>query len=339
MRIIVDAMGGDKGPEVTVKGCVDALKEVNVEIVLVGKEEMIKEQLDKLEYNGDNISIVNADDVITNDDKPVMAIRRKKNSSMVVGLKMVKDKEGDVFISAGNTGALLTGGLLVVGRIKGIERAALAPVYPTKKGISLLIDAGANADCKPKYLQQFALMGSIYADKVLNKKNPKVGLVNIGVEEGKGNELTKEAFELLSKSSLINFYGNVEARDIPEGLVDVLVCDGFVGNVILKLTEGLAYSIFSALKEEFLRNPITKLGALLLKPGLKNFKSKLDYTEYGGAPLLGVKGGVIKAHGSSDAKAIKNAIKQAKAFVENDVLKLIEESISDLGGNNDFEYE
>lgn len=337
MRIIVDAMGGDKGPEVTVKGCVDALNEVDVEIVLVGKEEMIKEQLAKLEYNGNNISIVNADDVITNEDKPVMAIRRKKNSSMVVGLKMVKDKEGDAFISAGNTGALLTGGLLVVGRIKGIERAALAPVYPTKKGISLLIDAGANADCKAKYLQQFALMGSIYAEKVLSKKNPKVGLVNIGVEEGKGNELTKEAFELLSKSSLINFYGNVEARDIPKGLVDVLVCDGFVGNVILKLTEGLAYSIFSALKEEFLKNPITKLGALLLKPGLRSFKSKLDYTEYGGAPLLGVKGGVIKAHGSSDAKAIKNAIRQAKAFVENDVLKLIEESISDLGGNNDFE--
>lgn len=337
MRIIVDAMGGDKGPEVTVKGCVDALNEVDVEIVLVGKEEMIKEQLAKLEYNRNNISIVNADDVITNDDKPVMAIRRKKNSSMVVGLKMIKDKEGEAFISAGNTGALLTGGLLVVGRIKGIERAALAPVYPTKKGISLLLDAGANADCKPKYLQQFALMGSIYAEKVLNKKNPKVGLVNIGVEEGKGNELTKEAFELLSKSSLINFYGNVEARDIPEGLVDILVCDGFVGNIILKLTEGLAYSIFSALKEEFLKSPVTKLGALLLKPGLRNFKSKLDYTEYGGAPLLGVKGGVIKAHGSSDAKAIKNAIKQAKAFVENDVLKLIEESISDLGGNNDFE--
>lgn len=337
MRIIVDAMGGDKGPEVTVKGCVDALKEVDIEIVLVGKEEIIKEQLDKLGYNGNNISIVNADDVITNDDKPVMAIRRKKNSSMVVGLKMIKDKEGDAFISAGNTGALLTGGLLVVGRIKGIERAALAPVYPTKRGISLLVDAGANADCKPKYLQQFALMGSIYAEKVLNKKNPKVGLVNIGVEKGKGNELTKESFELLSKSSQINFYGNVEARDIPEGLVDVLVCDGFVGNVILKLTEGLAFSIFSALKEEFLKNPITKLGALLLKPGLRSFKSKLDYTEYGGAPLLGVKGGVIKAHGSSDAKAIKNAIRQAKAFVENDVLRLIKESISNLGGNNDFE--
>lgn len=334
MKIVVDAMGGDLGVKVTVKGTVDAVKEYGVNVILVGKKELIEEELKKYQYTDDHIEIVNADEVITNEDKPVKAIRRKKNSSMVVGLTLVKEKKADAFISAGNTGALLSGGLFIVGRIKGIERAALAPVYPTKKGVSLLIDAGANADCKPKYLQQFAIMGSIYAEKVLNIKEPKVGIVNIGVEEGKGNELTREAFQLLSESD-IDFYGNLEARDIPEGYADVMVCDGFVGNIILKLTEGLAYSIFQVLKEEFTKNLLTKIGALILKPGLKNFKKKLDYTEYGGAPLLGVKGAVIKAHGSSDSKAIKNAIRQAKVFAENKVLERIEQDINNLGGNYD----
>lgn len=335
MRIVVDAMGGDNAPGINVKGSIDAVNEYGVEVILVGKQQLIKNELDKYQYKGDKIHIVNAEEVIENDDKPVMAIRRKKDSSMVKGLKLVKEKEGDAFISAGNTGALLSGGLLVVGRIKGIERAALAPVYPTKNGISVLIDAGANMDCKAKYLQQFAIMGSIYAEKVLGIEKPKVGLVNVGIEEGKGNELTKDAFELLRQTD-VNFIGNIEARDIPGGRADILVCDGFVGNTILKLTEGLAMEIFSVLKEEFTKTLLTKIGALLLKPGLRNFKKKLDYTEYGGAPLLGVKGGVIKAHGSSDAKAIKNAIRQAKLFIENKVLEKIEEDINKLEGNDDF---
>lgn len=334
MKIAVDAMGGDQGLLVTVKGSIDAVNEYGINVILVGKSELIKNELNKYEYNGHNIEIINAEDIITNDDEPAKAIRRKKDSSMVVGLNLVKDGIAEAFISAGSTGALLSGGLLIVKRIKGIERAALATVYPTKKGVSLLLDVGANAECKPKYLQQFAVMGSVYAEKILQLNSPKVGLVNIGTEEGKGNDLTKETFGIL-KNTDINFYGNLEARDIPEGYADVLVCDGFVGNVILKLTEGLASSIFSTLKDEFMKTISTKLGAMLLRPGLRSFKKKLDYSEYGGAPLLGVKGAVIKAHGSSDAKAIKNAIRQAKLFVENKVIEKIEADISSLGGNHD----
>ncbi|WIV10824.1 phosphate acyltransferase PlsX [Proteiniborus sp. MB09-C3] len=336
MKIAVDAMGGDQGLLATVKGSIDAVNELGVSIILIGDEEKIKNELSRNEYSGDKIEIINAEESITNDEEPAMAIRRKKQSSMVIGLNLVKDKEADAFVSSGSTGALLTGGLLIVKRIKGVDRAALAIPYPTKKGISLLLDAGANTDCKAKYLQQFAVMGSIYAEKILSISNPKVSLVNIGTEEGKGNELSKEAYGLL-KNANINFAGNIEARDIPEGNADVLVCDGFVGNIILKLTEGLAMSIFSMLKEEFMSSFTSKIGALLLKPGLRKFKKRLDYTEYGGAPLLGTKGVVIKAHGSSDAKAIKNAIKQAKVFVENKVIEKIEAEINSLGGNYDTE--
>jgi len=334
MKIAVDAMGGDHGILVTVKGSIDAVVEYDVDVILVGREELIKNELSKYSYDRNKIEIINADEVIHNDDEPARAIRRKKNSSMVVGLNLVKDGVADAFISAGSTGALLSGGLLIVKRIKGIERAALATVYPTKKGVSLLLDIGANSECKPKYLQQFAVMGSVYSEKILGINSPKIGLVNNGTEEGKGNELTKETYKIL-KESPINFYGNIEARDIPEGLVDVLICDGFVGNVILKLTEGLASSIFSMLKEEFMKSLTTKMGALLLKPGLSKFKKKLDYTEYGGAPLLGIKGAVFKAHGSSDSKAIKNAIKQAKIFLENKVIEKIKEDIGSPGGNHD----
>lgn len=336
MKIAVDAMGGDNAPFATVEGSIEAVKEYDVDIILVGKKDVIEKELIKHNYTGSKIQVVNADEVITNDDKPVKAIKQKQNSSMVVAMNMVKNKEADAVISAGSTGALLTGGLFIVKRIKGIDRAALAPVYPTKRGISLLLDAGANTDCRPKYLQQFAVMGSIYCEKVLKKENPKVGLINIGEEQGKGNELTKEAYELLSNSEL-NFYGNLEARDIPEGHVDVMVADGFIGNIVLKLTEGLASTIFSMLKEEFMKSFVTKLGALILKPGLRKFKNRLDYSEYGGAPLLGVKGAVIKAHGSSNANAIKNAIRQAKIFVENNVIDKIEEDIKKLGGNHDTE--
>ncbi|WP_202711294.1 phosphate acyltransferase PlsX [Sporosalibacterium faouarense] len=334
MRIAVDAMGGDHAPEVTVKGSIDAVKEYGINVVLVGNKNLIEKELKKYDYDRNNIEIVHTEEAITNEEEPVKAIRKKKDSSMVVAMNMVKDKEADAVISAGSTGALLAGGLFIIKRIKGIDRGALASVYPTKKGISLLLDAGANTDSRAKYLQQFAIMGSVYSNKVLGVENPKVGLINIGVEEGKGNGLTKEAFKLLSDTD-VNFYGNLEARDIPEGYADVMVADGFVGNIVLKLTEGLALSIFSMLKEEFMKSFKSKIGALMLKPGLKQFKKKLDYSEYGGAPLLGIKRPVIKAHGSSNSRAIKNAIRQAKVFVENNVIEKIENDIEKLGGNDD----
>lgn len=327
MKIIVDGMGGDKGYKEVVKGTVAAVNDLNVEIILVGKENLIEEELRKYDYPQNAIEILNADDVITNEDEPALAIRRKKNSSMVVGLKALTENKGVGFVSAGSTGALLAGGLFIVKRIKGIERAALATVYPTTKGISFLIDAGANVDSKPEYLKQFAIMGSIYSEKILGRKSPKIALANIGTEEGKGNALVKDAYDLLKESN-INFIGNIEARDIPAGVADVIVCDGFVGNIILKLTEGVATSIFTLLKEEITSTLKSKLGALMLKPQFKSLKGKMDYREYGGAPLLGLKQPVIKAHGSSDAFAIKNAIRQVKIFVGNEVIKLIENDIN-----------
>lgn len=327
MKIIVDGMGGDKGYKEVVKGCIDAINELGVNILLVGQEEKLKAELSKFEYPHEKIEVLNADEVITNEEEPALAIRRKKDSSIVVGLKALSVGKGDGFVSAGSTGALLVGGLLIVKRIKSIERAAIATVYPTLKGVSLLIDAGANVDCKPEYLLQFAVMGSIYCEKILGKKSPKIGLVNIGVEEGKGNTLVKETYKLLQEANL-NFVGNVEARDLPNGVADVIVTDGFVGNVVLKLTEGMAMSIFSRLKEEINKSHISKLGALMLKPQLKSFVRLMDYREYGGAPLLGLKKPVVKAHGSSDSLAIKNAIRQVKNFVEKDVINLIEEDIN-----------
>ena len=332
MKVIVDAMGGDNAPNEIIRGSIEAIKELGVEIILVGKKDIIQDEIKKNNFDNSSIEIINAEDIITNEEEPAMAIRRKKDSSTVVGLNMLKDGLGDAFISAGSTGALLAGGLLIVKRIKGIERAALATVFPTKKRVSLLLDVGANADCKAKYIQQFGLMGSIYSEKVLNVKSPKVGLVNIGTEKEKGSILAKEAYDLLSASN-INFYGNIEARDIPEGNVDVIVCDGFVGNVIVKLTEGLAKSIFSELKDMFTKSFFSKLGALMLKSQLKEFKKNFDYREYGGAPLLGIQKPVIKAHGSSDSTAIKNAIRQAKVFIENDVINIIEEEIGKIEYN------
>lgn len=320
-------MGGDHAPLEVVKGALDGVKEYDIDVVLVGKEDIIKNELKKYDYPSEKIQILNAVDVITNDDDPAIAIRRKKESSMVVGLKALSEGLGDGFISAGSTGALLAGGLFIVKRIQGIERAALTTLYPTTKGISLLVDAGANVDCKPEYLSQFALMGSIYCEKVLGTKNPRVGLVNIGTEEGKGNQLAKESYELL-KNLDINFIGNVEARTLPSGEADVIVCDGFIGNVVLKLTEGMAISIFSHLKEMFVENSRSKIGLLLLKPQLKKLKSKMDYREYGGAPLLGTKKPIVKAHGSSDAYAIKNAIKQLVGFIEKGVIDIVEKNIN-----------
>lgn len=326
MKIAIDAMGGDNAPSAIVLGSLKSLNEIKSDIILVGKEEIIKSELEKHTKDFKRIEIVNANEVVTNEDKPVQAIRKKKNSSLAVGFDLLKKDEVQSFVSAGNTGALLAGSLLRIGRIKGIDRPALAPIYPTKKGFSLLIDAGANADCKPRNLLEFGIMGSVYLEKVLNIRKPKVGIVNIGTEEGKGNKLVTEAYDIM-KSSNLNFYGNLEARNVPDGLVDVLVCDGFVGNVILKLTEGVAMNLTSMLKETFTKNLINKIGAMILKGGLKEFKSKLDYTEYGGAPLLGVKRPVIKAHGSSNDKAIKNAIKYAEIFSTKGVIEKIEEEI------------
>ncbi|MCT4621405.1 MAG: phosphate acyltransferase PlsX [Marinisporobacter sp.] len=334
MKIAVDGMGGDHAPKEIIRGCIQAINEIkDIEIFLTGQRDLIEEELKKYQFDHTKFHAVYTSEVITNEDKPVQAIRKKKDSSMVVGLNLLKEKKVDGFISAGNTGALLAGSLFRLGRIKGIDRPAIAATYPTTKGISLLVDAGANAECKPRNLLEFGLMGSIYVQKVLGKKDPSVGLANIGIEEGKGTQLIKESFELFQKTDL-NFHGNAEVRDLPTGIVDVIVCDGFVGNVILKLTEGVAMTIMSMLKGVFTKNFMSKIGAMILKGSLKEFKKNMDYTEYGGAPLLGVNGAVVKAHGSSNGKAIKNAIKQAKAFVEGEVLEKINQEIGRIGDEN-----
>lgn len=327
MKIIVDAMGGDNAPEAIVKGCLLARDEYNVNIVLSGKEDILKKCIESETKDYRNIEILNAEDVITNDDKPVMAIRRKKESSLVKALYAVKNNEVDAIVSAGSTGALLSGATLIIGRVGGLERPALAPFIPTDKGFSLLVDAGANVDCKPEYLIDFAIMGSIYVKHVLNIDNPRVGLLNIGGEEGKGNKLAIDTYELLKNSDL-NFSGNIESRYVLNGEVDVIVADGFAGNVLLKSIEGTASYIMKGLKEELTSTFISKIGALLVKPSLRNFKKRLDYGEVGGAMLLGVNAPVIKAHGSSDSIAIKNAIKQTKNILDNNVVELIRESIS-----------
>lgn len=327
MRIIIDAMGGDNAPREIVKGAIEALKEYQITLILVGNRNRIEEEINN---NGGDLSkfeIVDASETISNDESPTMAIRRKKDSSMVVGMKMLKEGKGDAFISAGSTGAILAGGLFVVGRIKGIDRPALSPVIPGKNGPFLLMDAGANAECKAHNVFQFALMGDIYSKKVLNKKNPSVGLVNIGSEEEKGTEFTKECFNLLKNSSL-NFRGNIEGREIPEGNIDVVVSDGFTGNIILKLYEGVTQTILDILKGEIMSSTLSKIGGALLKPVFKKFKKNFDYTEHGGAILLGIDGAVIKAHGSSNAKAIKNAIRQAVLCIDGRVVESIKESLN-----------
>lgn len=329
MRIVVDAMGGDNAPEAVVKGCILARDEYNVSIILSGREQEIKKILDKNTTNNKNIDILNAEEIITNEDKPVLALRRKKDSSLVKALYAVKNNDADAIVSAGSTGALLSGGLLVIGRIEGIERPALAPLIPSMKGgFSMLIDSGANVDCKSSFLYDFAIMADIYMQRVMNISSPRIALANIGTEKGKGNKLTIEAYELLENSTLpINFCGNIEAREVLQGKADIIVCDGFVGNMILKTLEGTVKEIMSGLKEELTSSFVSKMGGLLIKPSLRNFKNKFDYSEHGGAPLLGVKAPVIKAHGSSDDVAIKNAIRQAKIFCESRVNNLIEESI------------
>lgn len=326
MKIVVDAMGGDNAPAAIVEGCVDAVNEYGVNIMLTGDLDAVSNELKKHEYAKDKIEVIHTTEIISNNEHPAMAVRRKKDSSMVVGLRLLKEGKGDAFISAGSTGALLTGATLITGRIKGIKRPALAPLMPGKNGAFMIIDVGANVDCKPENLLQFAVMGSIYFKNLMHMDNPKVGLVNNGAEEEKGNDLTKAAHQLL-KGADINFTGNIEPRYVPDGDTQVVVCDGFVGNAILKTFEGSASLIFDTLKRELTSSNLSKLGALMLKPAFKRIKKKFDYTEYGGAPFLGVNGAVIKAHGSSDAKAVKNAIRQAKLFVENGVVEKIKGSI------------
>jgi len=325
MRIAVDAMGGDHAPEQAVQGAILAAKEnPDIEILLVGKEQAIQSYLSE---ELKNIHIVHCEEVIGTDEEPVKAVRQKKDSSLVRVTRMVKDGEVDACISAGNTGAYMTAGLLVAGRLKGIERPALTILLPNAKGkATVVLDVGANVDAKPEHLAQYALMGSIYAEKVLGYSSPTVGLLSVGTEEAKGNDLTKKAFPLI-KATSVNFVGNVEGRDVPYGVVDVVVCDGFSGNVLLKVTEGVVGTIFSMLKKEFTSDFRSKIGALLLKPGLVKFKKQMDYSEYGGAPLLGLNGACIKAHGSSNAVAFKNAIGQAKRFIQLDVNERIKSDL------------
>jgi len=330
VKIAVDGMGGDNSPRIVVEGSIQALKEFeDLQIIITGKQNEINKELSKYEYDKNKITVVNATEVIDTNDHPVMAIRRKKDSSLVKALNLVKNNEADAIISAGSTGAFMAGSLFIVGRINGIDRPALAPIMPGKNGKFMVVDCGANVDCKPNNLVQFAHMGKIYFENVLGVKNPSIGLVNIGVEEEKGNELTKATYKLL-KNEAINFVGNIEPRDVPSGNTDIVVCDGFVGNTILKMYEGVSSSIFDVLKSEIMSSTRTKIGGLLLKPIFKEFKTKFDYKEYGGAAFIGVKGICIKAHGSSDGKALKNAIKQAIIFYDNKIIEKISNEIESL---------
>lgn len=326
--IAIDAMGGDNAPVEIVKGAVRASKTVKYGLALVGRENIINSELEKYSYDKDKITVVNADEVIENCETPTEAIKNKKNSSMVVGLNMVKEGRAVAFVSAGNTGALLTGATIIVGRIKGVKRPALGTMLPSEKSRVLMLDSGANVDAKAEYLVQYAQMGSVYFENVLGKKNPTVGLVNIGTEREKGNAMVKEAYSLLEEAKGINFIGNVEARDITIGNVDIVVCDAFVGNVILKVMEGLANTVLRLLKKELMSGLRTKIGALLAKPAFVNIKKNfLEYDDIGGAPFLGLKGLVVKAHGSSDAGAVAGAIKQCEKFIDGDIVNKIAERL------------
>jgi len=320
--IAVDAMGGDNAPVEVVKGAVDAVKDLPVEVLLVGQEDVVTRELAKYQYDKEKIRVVGAAEVIGTDEVPTTAIRRKKDSSMVVGLQLLKKGEAHAFVSAGSTGALLAGALFIVGRLPGVERPALGTFLPTTKGVTFLMDCGANVDCKPQYLEQFAKMGSVYVENMFAVENPRVGLVNIGAEKEKGNALTKETYELLEKSNL-NFSGNIEPRDIPFGGADVVVCDGFVGNTILKLSEGLSVALLGIIKETITEGAY-KIPALLLKTPFKAIKKRFDADEVGGAPFLGVKSLVVKAHGSAKAKAIYGAINQSMLFTQQDIIGKIQ---------------
>ena len=329
--VAVDAMGGDNAPVEIVKGAVLAVTEnPKVTVKLVGIEGVINEELKKYEYDKERLIVVSASEVIETGEPPVNAIRKKKDSSIVVALNLVKNHEADAFVSAGSTGAVLVGGQLILGKIKGVERAPLAPLLPTEKGISLLIDCGANVDARSSHLVQFAKMGSIYMENVLGVKNPKVALLNIGAEEEKGNSLVKETYPLLKECSDINFIGNIEARYVPRGDADVIVTDAFAGNVVLKLYEGLAMTLLKKIKGAFMSSLKTKIGALLIKKSLKKTLASFSTEAHGGAPLLGLNGLVVKTHGSSKAIEIKNSIIQCLTFKEQNINGIIHDKF-DLG--------
>ena len=328
VNVAVDAMGGDNAPVEVVKGAVDAVNaDRRVKVFLTGRESVIKAELQKYTYNAEQMEIVHAEEVIETGEPPVMAIRRKKDSSIVKAMQLVKDGTCDALVSAGSTGAVLVGGQVIVGRIKGVERPPLAPVIPNMKGVSLLLECGANVDARPSQLLQFAKMGSVYMESVIGVKNPRVVLVNIGVEEEKGNALTKETYPLLQNCPEINFIGNVEARDIPYGAADVLVCEAFVGNVVLKMLEGVSGALVERIKGGMMSTVRSKIGALLVKPALKKTLKGFSTEEYGGAPLLGLNGLVVKTHGSSKANEIKNSILQCIAFKEQKINQKIKEKV------------
>ena len=328
MRIALDAMGGDHAPPVAVEGGVWAAREYGVEVVLVGREENVRQELAKYDTSGLSLPIVHASQVIEMDEHPAAAVKAKKDSSMVVGMDMVKRGEAEAFVTMGHSGGALAAALFRLGRIRGIRRPALSTIYPTESGFCVLLDVGATTECKPQYLLQFAYMGVAYAERVLGLANPRVGIVSNGEEETKGSVLVQEAHQLLKNSSL-NFIGNVEGKDIPAGMADVVVTDGFTGNVIAKLSEGLAAALLGIIKEEVKKSPVATVGALLSKPAFDKVKQRLDYAEFGGAPLLGVNGVVIVGHGRSNAKAVKNAVRVAKRAVEGGMLAAIKDGLQD----------
>ena len=326
--VALDAMGGDNAPMEIVKGGIEAINaRDDIKVILVGIEEDINKELDKYEYDKMRVSVVNATEVIATEEPPVNAIRKKKDSSIVVAMNLVKNKQADAFVSAGSSGAVLVGGQLIVGRIKGIERPPLAPLIPTKDGVALLIDCGANVDARATHLLQFAKMGSVYMEHVVGIKNPRVALVNIGAEEEKGNALVKETMPLLKNCTDINFIGSIEARDIPSGYADVIVCEAFTGNVILKLYEGIGSVMLGKIKEGLMSSLKTKIGALLIKPALKKTLKSFNTEEYGGAPLLGLNGLVVKTHGNSTANEVKNSIIQCVSFKKEKINEKIKEKL------------
>lgn len=328
IRVAVDAMGGDNAPGEIVKGAVEAVATRNdIKVLLVGQQDVVAEELGKYDYPKEQIGIVHAEEVIETAEPPVMAIRKKKDSSIVVAMNMVKHKEADALVSAGSSGAILVGGQVIVGRIKGIERPPLAPLIPTEKGVSLLVDCGANVDARASHLVQFAKMGSIYMEHVVGVKNPRVAIVNIGAEEEKGNALVKETFPLLKACTDINFVGSIEAREIPHGEADVIVCEAFTGNVILKLYEGLSSTLVGAIKQGMMSSLKSKIGAALALPALKKTLKAFDASAYGGAPLLGLNGLVVKTHGSAKATEVKNSIIQCVTFKEQDINEKIKKNI------------
>lgn len=329
VKVVVDAMGGDNAPSQPIKAAVEAVNQrEDIQVILTGIEDVIKKELEQYTYDKQRITVVPATEVIETAEPPVMAIRKKKDSSIVVGLQLVRNQKADAFVSSGSTGAVLVGGQVLVGRLKGIERPPLAPLIPTKNGVSLLVDCGANVDARPSHLVQFARMGAIYMENVVGIKNPRVAIVNNGAEEEKGNALVKETFPMLKECEGINFIGSIEARDIPEGYADVIVCEAFVGNVILKLYEGVGATLISKVKEGMMSTLRSKIGALLVKPALKATLKTFDASEYGGAPLLGLKGLVVKTHGSATAVEIKNAIFQCVQFKQQKINEKILEHMN-----------